>query len=55
MTCGLGPWEAYCRLLALGAAQGTKADGQEAAGLGMRVGGFTPQPTTKLRPPAPRM
>ena len=46
MMWGLGFGEAYCGLLALGAAHGTTADGQDAAGLGMCVGGFTPQPTT---------
>ena len=52
---GLESGEAYCGLLALRAAQGTTAEGQDAPGLGTCVGGSTPQPTTKLRPPAPNM
>lgn len=45
MVWGLGSWEAYCWLEAFTAAHGTTAEEQDAAGLGMCVGGFTPQPT----------
>lgn len=46
MVLGLGSGEAYWGLEAFRAAQGTTCQGQEAAGLGMWVGGFTPHPTT---------